>query len=340
MLFPKKMQYLFDERKRINIKLIKCSNTSFVWFFFTFFLLLTYINISFALDTFKAQPDLVRPWSFKAQQAIPYRAPYGVRYKKDKKELIFLGANHENKIYSETFQLINKIIKEFKPELLIIEGFENKENSQIYIFEYAKNCAERDFVDCGGEPAYAAFLAQQNNIAVMGGEPTDQIIWDNCKKKNMSIEDFMGFYLLRQIPQWKREGNQKKSYEKFANEFLSKNLKKLNLVSDFNLTKFHDWYKEKTGLTLDIDSLTADETAPSNENYIKNISYEIDMIRDRHLAILISDNLNKYHKILVIYGHSHYSQQKPVLENLFNTMNPELIKLTKYKELSMILNFL
>ena len=62
-----------------------------------------------------------------------------------------------------------------------------------------------------------------------------------------------------------------------------------------------------------------------NGNYMQRLSHEVNMVRDTSVVNVISKSLKKYQHVMVIYGGSHYSIEKKVLQDMLGS--PKIYKL-------------
>ncbi len=102
------------------------------------------------------------------------------------KELYWFDVHHSNDPNASIFGRIENTFKEFRPDLVLVEGGYNH-------FE-----GDRDKAIYEGESAFAAWLAKQNGTAVEDIEPPfgEQIAYLQSK---YPAEDILAMYLIRQL---------------------------------------------------------------------------------------------------------------------------------------------
>lgn len=247
--------------------------------------------------------------------------PFAVYYKNQERELCYIGADHSADIDSKTFKLIQTTIEEFKPDLLILEGFEIKKGfSPAALISYIhKSCVTPSSQEfrCG-EPLYAAYLAHNKNIPFIGAELDDEQIFLDLQSQGYEKNDVFGFYFTRQIPQY---FNEKQIAD--ANELPQKfdELLKCTSVHGINLTyaSYQDWLNQKMGRPVNISELMdTNLVAPiPNGNNLQQISSKINLLRDQHILKVIFDSFSSFKRVLVIYGASHFLTQRDVFVQYF-----------------------
>jgi len=217
---------------------------------------------------------------------------------------------------------------EFKANTSLISSYSAKSQSKEPFPPPTLHCSIANFRTCGGEPAYAAFLANGKKIPFIGGELDDKSIWLKMKKKDISLEDFLGFYIVRQVPQWKRERRINESAASLITLFINTTLSQLQEKP--NIKTFYNWYIQNFHKDFNINKINEEDIAPNHNVKSYYIFNEINIIRDQYLANLIASSLNSYKKVMVIYGASHFVQQKRVLDTMFGkqpcTINYNLLK--------------
>jgi len=263
----------------------------------------------------------LKSYEFQLEDEFPVERPFIACYKKDHQKLCYIGSDHSSEINSKTFKLIQKTIEEFKPDLLVLEGFEtNKGLSPTVMINYVrKSCAtsSSNNFKCG-EPLYAVHLGHLKNIPFIGGEPDDEQIFTALQGQGHEKDDVFGFYFTRQIAQYfdEKQVSAVSELQKKFDEFL-----KNTRVDGIHLTyaSYQDWLNQKMGRPVELSELRDPNLiAPiGNGNKLQQISSKINLIRDQHILKVILDSSQKYQRILVIYGASHYLTQRGLLAQYF-----------------------
>lgn len=272
----------------------------------------------------RADLKLIAPYSTEAQAREPFEAPYVVRYAKHGKKLTFIAADHENSVDSKTFRTIAHVFEEFAPQMVVLEGFENKgEESPEWYLQHARECESEGYKQCG-ESSYAATLASQKNIPFVAGEPTDHFILGELRKKGFGTSDLMGFYIVRYIPQWRRQGVLRQgSLERRIERVGSWILKeKFESHETFSWDGFAKWYLEKLKTPFDSGEISTESVSPrvdKTPTFLNRIAHEVGMVREQHLVTVIESSFKKHDRVLVIYGAGHLVKQRAVLKDMLGS---------------------
>ena len=267
--------------------------------------------------------NLIQHWSPEEQMKEPHQPPFIAKYKYRSKELWYIAAKHTSNIKSPTFKTIKESLSKFNPQLVILEGFETEpnEHSPKGYIKYAIKCSKVKFRNCG-EPSYSAYLSNQKNIPFIGAEPPDKTIYEHLKTKGYRPQDLVGYYLVRQIPQLKRQNKlNKNNFQKTADKLLNIFLNDIESSQSFEFSEFKAWYKEKSGNHFDINKIKSNDLAPivsTEATYFNKTSALIGEVREKHILKKISQGLKSYDRVLIVYGAGHHVQQKKVLLKMIN----------------------
>lgn len=246
--------------------------------------------------------------------------PFVTLYQNQQRSLAFVAAFHGAGHANPTFQIVQLLFKEHTPRAVIIEGVPSIAGiSPRELCEIAKRESLSSFKHCG-ESVYTMFLASTYSIPFIGGEPSPEELCSQVLRLGFSEEDVLGFYLVRQIPQWKRElaltSNQ---FQDQAKNFINFCTDILKCRQQITYDQFCIWYQEKEKRVFDFNSITEIDTAPLLEEeapFLRKLSSHIISIRDRHLLQLIEKMLIEYQHIAVVYGAGHYKAHRDALDRL------------------------
>jgi hypothetical protein len=283
------------------------------------FLLLAAATGCASSPPFTPDTSLLVPWTERAQQRFP-EPPYAARYERDGKSLSYVAARHEHHYGSRTFQLIDREFRDFLPQVVVIEGLETEHGtSPAFYREAFSRYLEKESWPIG-EPGYSASLAQARGIPFIGGEPSDEEIRDAVVTGPIESRDLLYYYVVRQIPQWKRTGeDQTRSFEELYAESVRHDMRKLGLDDDTlaDPATFAAWYEVKNGRPFRYEEVTTRQSAPvEGELFTNDMSLRIGAVREVHIVRLIAELLNKHDRVLVVYGAGHHVQQEKVLEKM------------------------
>lgn len=267
---------------------------------------------------FVANDAFLQPWSDDLGAQDPYKGPYAALYQKGGKKLIYVAADHSVSTNSPTFRLVEKMFKTFTPDMLILEGFDPLQPAQRMAL-HAEECAKEDFKSCG-ESLYAVHLTNKTKSQFITGEPSDDEILKGVVRKGYEDKELVLFYLLRQIPQMKREDSlQRETFAAQANTYLDRRVKRLNINSQISFDDFTTWYQQKMDKTFNLDDIDTEVPAPHYDGtYMQKLSHEVGVIRDSTIIKRIANSLNDHDTVMVVYGGSHLSVQRLALEDMLD----------------------
>jgi hypothetical protein len=285
----------------------------FLWFF-----LLT----GCASSTLLPASSELQPWTTSLRDQQPEDA-FAAIYKVGPKHLIFVAAKHANRDDSLTFRLIRDAYAAFEIDTVIAEGFATSRGANPpSVFEYASKSAVRPdgFVE-GGETVPTVLGARQENATLWGGEPDDLVIRARILANGFSAEDLLGFYVLRNIPQWIGERQIEHAgdprLQSLVVAALSRNRLTLALpgtvLPDF--AKWTAWYQALNQRPIGADFVTEEVGPLADGRFGTNrIAYAISRERDAYLHELIIAHLSDRETVLVVFGASHLMIHRPALD--------------------------
>jgi len=272
----------------------------------------------FASGKFAADVSLVRAWEVKNYDPKP---PSVTRFQKGNKQLSYLETLHSNELNCETFKKIKEELSDFKPDVVILEDLETSKGMSPKKWDMSFPLDNQNW-DCG-EPCYTAALAFEKNIPYIGGEPDDLDFTNTLREKGYTDRDILGFLLARQIPQWLRE-NEPKPFD--LKRFFEKNQDWLAadsfLDEDAKFSSPEDfikWYKERNKIGLVTDDESANIVAPMNgPNVLFTQKMAFEGTRDGNITFVIASMLNRYDRVMVVYGAGHLYQGGLILKDMFS----------------------
>ena len=154
--------------------------------------------------------SLIRSYTFDLENQKHLDAPYVARFHHDGKLLPYVASEHvsaekyPNLLDHPTLKTIETLFADYKPEVVIVEGFDTgTELSPKSILKKADECEQSKYRGCG-EYFYAINMARKIGAAYITGEPKNIEIRIQIIREGYTAHDLLGFYLVRQIPQYKR----------------------------------------------------------------------------------------------------------------------------------------
>lgn len=113
-------------------------------------------------------PKQANPTAIEAYQ-------YELYSPNSKTTLYFLGTNHNTNTINQR-EKINKAFGEYKPNVVIIEGFSSLTMAKKTYLEFRKDMNKDTMYNTQGEIAYSTTIAQDLKIKLIPGEPKDSYI--------------------------------------------------------------------------------------------------------------------------------------------------------------------
>jgi hypothetical protein len=267
-------------------------------------------------------PDRLAPWTTTLRDQQPDDA-FAAVYRVGPKRLVFVAAKHANKTDSLTFRLIDQAYAQFTFDTVIAEGFATARGANPpSLLKYAaeNKPTSEGFVE-GGETIPTVLGAQKEGAALWGGEAHDLAVKAALMTKGFAAEDLLGFYVLRNIPQWIGERKLADAgdarLEALVVAALEKNRATLSLGSDVlpSFAAWAEWYRSLNGKAIDGDFITEEVGPLADGRFGTNrIAYAVSLARDAHLHQRIVAHLNAGESVLVVYGASHLLIHRSALD--------------------------
>jgi 6-pyruvoyl-tetrahydropterin synthase len=281
------------------------------------------IIILFILNACSSVPKMksenIRSWSNALGNEYPNEKAMIAHYKKGQYELFYLAARHTNTMGDDTLNLVQTLFNEFNFNILMIESIPySSGESPKWFVEEARQGRNEKFIR-GGESALGVILADEKKIPFIAGEPDHQDIYKALKSKGYTDEDILGFYTVRQVPQWVREKLDKKTLlKKKIPPFLTHYCKIFSVRSCPTSEEVMKWYKTKLGHEL-VPEVSNEEVAPYSDGtlYTQKISSDVGYLRDHFTLNLIQEALRKHKRVAVIYGAGHYLTLRKSFDEAF-----------------------
>lgn len=267
-------------------------------------------------------PERLQPWTTSLRDRQPEDA-FAVVYKIGSRRLVFVAAKHANREDSLTFRLIRDAYAAYAFDSVIAEGFATSRGpNPPRIFQYASENGPRadGFVEAG-ETVPTVLGARQEGATLWGGEPDDAVVKASLLARRFAAEDLLGFYVLRNIPQWIGErridhaGDPR--LEPLVAEALARNRAALELPAAVlpGFAEWAAWYEALNRKRIDA-SFATEEVGPLADGRFgtNRIAYAISRARDAYLHDLIVTHLNARENVLVVFGASHLMIHQPALD--------------------------
>jgi hypothetical protein len=273
----------------------------------------------------RIDPNLVRPWR-DFHRMRQKQAPYARVYRGCGKRLIYVAAVHGYGPDSSTYRTVRAAFAHGPIDFVIAEGFPEQFGvSPARMVDYAKRVA-------GGredaEPYLSIRLATAAGAAFSGGEPSDTDVLRIVKTEGMSTEDLFGFYVVRQIEQWEREGRisgpndpgldtQIKRFAPIFERDAGVSAPEVSTVATADGWKA--WYRAVNGVAYATSYRHEDAypSSPGSTRATNRMSDKVADARDHYIIGVIDRALRIHDNVLVVYGASHNVVEGPALDAAF-----------------------
>jgi len=266
-------------------------------------------------------PAQIRPYTFALESQKHLESPYVAKYEHDGKLLLYVASQHlavekyPDLLQHPTLKTTAALFAEYRPQVVIVEGIDTgAEVSPPKLVKHADECAASAYRQCG-ESFFAINAARKAGAAFVSGEPKSTEVRDQLVAAGYTAEDLLGFYLVRQIPQLRRQASfDPKTFPGVADAHLLRFQEQIGTKLAFDYVAFTAWYAKHMTDPKSVLDVTNDTPAPHggpDATYVQKISNQVGVIRDRSVVERIGAMFAKYDRVLVVYGGSHLITQEP-----------------------------
>ena len=248
-------------------------------------------------------------------------------FKKNHKQLMYLGTPHTHDPKSEYIKNIWDNLKDFKPDCIVYEQYIrpqswiDRRETRINIV-LAKYTLIPKLIETYGESGYADFTGRNNNHTTAMIEPTGEEIFDYLLKRYGKEEVFL-YHCLKFL---KANNQRLKGKPGALEEFFRVHGEEYNSLvytkTGIEITKenFYYYYKNILNHPLSVYSVGLWQFMDVNkfDKYItQNIQKSELYFRDTKIVEGIYELTKKYDRIAVVYGNTHYLSQRKVIEQMY-----------------------
>ncbi|MBI3555320.1 MAG: hypothetical protein HY074_03520 [Deltaproteobacteria bacterium] len=232
---------------------------------------------------YRADPALITPYSFEMEKSRPFMAPYVATFSNREKKLFYVAAAHASAdqypdlLRHPTFLTIEKLFGSHPIDAVIVEGIAPwKGDIPKALLDHGDQCELSGYkINCG-EPWFAVQLARRKGARILTGEPSEPEILNAVREYGFTAEDLLGFYVVRQIPQWKREGLfRRKTPKRAIDAQLQHDQKALGVSIKFGFAEFNGWHRthvKRPRRFLDVDVNDAAPLSTPEASYVQRTS--------------------------------------------------------------------
>jgi hypothetical protein len=268
-------------------------------------------------------PGKLRPWTTELRAAQPNDAVAAV-YTHRGDWLIFVGAQHAVRTESLTFRLIDEAYDTFDIDTVIVEGSPySRGANDDRLLSWVEGQHEVNGLLEGGEAVVAIRGARERGADVWGGEPDDAYIRRRVLSQGFSVQDLLGFYTLRSVPQWVRQqkiiGPSDPRVEAYINAELDHNRERLDVPATVlpDHAAWTQWYADTNDKVFGA-AFESEETGPLADGRYKSnkIAEAISRTRGEFLLDVIARHLNAHESVMVVFGASHLMIHRVALDHM------------------------
>lgn len=250
--------------------------------------------------------------------------PLITRYNGASASLTFIGVVHETDPHSRSFRMIEQAARTWRPRAVIVEGIPTRWGSDDpRIDALGGEALDARGRQPSGETVPAIRWARSARAEVWGGETDDVAVKTFVRRYGVSDRDLLGFYVLRVVPQWLREGTISSTRDPKLAELVNRQLIRsgadLQISADVlpDSAAWASWYERVQGKPV-TGGLADDEAGPLADGRwpTNRISELVGRARDAHLFALARHLLRRKGKVMIVFGASHAVVTRPAFDAL------------------------
>lgn len=271
-------------------------------------------------STIRLEPARLADWTQSLRDS-QNDEPYLLVYHKGNRRLILVAAQHDNDPAGATFRLVRSAFDIWPVDSVIVEGAASDAGpNSLSLMALADEPLNAEKQQPGGETVPAIQGARRVGAKVWGGEANDTDVLRLAQANGIEQADVLGFYVLRVIPQWLRDGTlsgvRDAKLPGLVDRQLARSLRDLGMAaapfSDFG--GWSEWYRRTNGKLIG-DGLDIEEVGPLSDGPwpSNRIAWSISKARDSHLLKVIEGQLFEAKSVVVVFGGSHAAILQPAL---------------------------
>ncbi len=283
------------------------------------------------MDIIGAQKRIMSYIDYRALGKIKFPDYFYVRG--NGKEILFYQAEHSMDPKNIEFQEIPRLMDEFKPTLVFVEGqhplSENApfEDRDLYLQMISKRTTEQ-IISHFGEARFTVAEAQKRSIPFISPESTTKECLLYLVAQDLPINEIILLTLL-QIMQRSPHAMQDEGFDNWLTRQAGRISDFLDLKNEHTLTAqilrdmFHDYFGDNLHKDLFDDIQYSFKINPLPDKHgefssLKKISSAKSIYRDQTLIEKIAKALETNERLMIVYGATHGTILKPALEYLLS----------------------
>ena len=273
-------------------------------------------------STVQLNPARMADWTQRLRDSQSDE-PYLLVHSKGNRRLIVVAVQHDNDPASATFRLVRSAFEIWPVDSLIVEGAASDAGANFPgLMALADETLDASGQQPGGETVPALQSARRGGGEVWGGEANDRDVLRLAQANGAKQADVLGFYVLRVIPQWLRDGTLSGTSDATLVELVDRQLGRSTRSLGISEPAFSDfggwasWYRSTNQKAIG-DGLHIEEVGPLVDGPwpTNRIAWTIAKARDAHLLGLIERQLDAGKSVVVVFGGSHAAILQPALED-------------------------
>jgi hypothetical protein len=255
----------------------------------------------------------LRPWSSDISSEQPLPPPFVADFESGARSLSDVAVEPTGESDSPSMSLLQRVMDERHYGVVVVEGIPRSMGIDP--------SAPKAGYTAKTEIAAAIQHAQAKKIPFVGAEPDESLILSAARDAGYSPQDLYGLYVLRLIPQWRRDGTLTR--ESFAEAYKETSAgigARVGIAAKDvpGLQAFEDWYRLRQGSAFRLHDINTDTAAPVPEGtlFSQKLAAVTDRVRSVHILRVTEEMLNRYHHVLLVFNSKHYPVQEPALESM------------------------
>jgi hypothetical protein len=244
---------------------------------------------------------------FEAETA--FLALYGARGRR----LGFVAAHHTTEPQSATFRSIDAAFDTVDPAVVLLEGAPSQDgynprqilSGLVHPSRTALNSWDR------GEGAYAAAQALARGALILGGEPTDAILFERLSALGFRDDDIFFSALLGPLQQDRDAAvfasAHSKAFSSAFNCWSDQLCRRRSRDLAYQQGAFENWCRNRMGQDVFDDPNWLRRGNPGCDGIAAAVNRAANRIRDYHLMDLATRLLKRRQRVVIVFGASHLS---------------------------------
>lgn len=251
-------------------------------------------------------------YSAAAADAVePLTYPYVALHERAGRRLAFVAAAHSQERDGPTQRSVRAAFDRVRPAVVIVEGVPSSlgENPADVVALARRTDDPAAEPYARGEAGYAASLALGAGVPFVGGEPTEALQARALAAQGFDPLDVFHADLLALLGQSIRGGEITGPDDPAFDAAFGRWTVSLSIERDdpprISYEGFADWYRAQYGVDYRSDPLFAARADPGADSLVGRIVQARSLLRDRHLLGVILRAVERYKRVLVVYGGTH-----------------------------------